>query len=82
MISLKALYDTIDRFEKMNLFIANTIYIPDKFIDLAPDLTNKFKYVVYNSDIFGYNILFIGRNVHDTEEILSDEEFIIKGIIE
>lgn len=82
-ITLKALYDTIQRFDERRLFETDTMYIPIK----AKEILNfyphhkflHYKYISYNTS--STHILFLGQNVHYSEEILTNEEYIVKGII-
>ncbi len=87
IFELKAIYDTIERFENKKLFKTDTMYLPYKtreILNFYPK--HKFphyRYIIYSFELDRSNtILFLGQNIHYREEILTNEEFIIKNIIE
>jgi len=82
MITLKALYDTIERFENKKLFKCDTIYVPQEVLNNYLDFYTKYAHVTYTDMIGRNNILFIGQNLNYKEETLTNEEVIIKEIIE
>lgn len=83
MVQLKALFDTIDRFEKENLFIADTIYLNKYDFLFRPE---RIGYIIHMKQTTNSGeILFIGRNgsrYSSVRHLLTDEEHIIKNIIE
>ncbi len=80
MISLKALFDTIERFEKNNEFKANTIYLNDSDFIMIP---KKIGYNIYVNDHYAQGTaLFVGFWRNKSVDILTNEELIIRDIIQ
>lgn len=77
------LKETLIRFEKRNEFLCNVLYINynDYYFYEMPD---NLKYKIIFSDVFPTkgHVFFLGSGIHDTWEILTDNDYIIKNIIE
>ncbi len=84
MITLKALYNTIERFKEKNLFECNVLYMDKTDFPDLPEIKGysiTWTYDFYGKSGPGY-ILFLGQNIHHHEQILTHEEHVIKEIIE
>lgn len=81
MISLKALFETIDRFENDRRFVAKTIHLNKYDFLFRPE---RIGYVIYMNQNFTVNgkIIFLQpAGLSFITDILAHDEFLIKNII-